>query len=90
MPGFTAEAAAVVAGGSPSRGYRTPGTAGAPAAGGLVPQSIRFGARPSRGSSTCQEGCLCVTQEGCPCCPPTTLGNLPFGRGSWTPTWRGL
>ena len=73
MPGFTAEAATdttanlYLAGSAQHDGE---------AMRRVTPQAIRFG--PLAGSGTgssrgeCYTGCLCGTEEGCPCCPPAS------------------
>ena len=58
MPGFTAEAAVYASG----RSYRAvAGTSASHAASGVF---LSFAER----SRDCIPGCVCATQEGCPCC----------------------
>jgi hypothetical protein len=68
-PGFTAEAA--VAGGAGS--YLGPPRRAAGSL-GIVPAALPL--RPPRGTQPCDPTCLCVTDEGCPCCqslPPVPV-----------------
>lgn len=74
-PGFTGESAIRPAAGH----YRTtwPLGGGGPALTTALSVPGRFGGR----DPGCIPGCICVTQEGCPCCsavttrPPTTTRN---------------
>ena len=42
----------------------------------VTPQAIRFGTLAGGGAGSgrgsCRPDCLCVTEEGCPCCPPAS------------------
>jgi hypothetical protein len=85
IPGFTADAAVeTTAHVYLADAARRDG----PAVRRVTPQAMRFGtlAGPGSGRGTCRPDCLCVTQEGCPCCPPASgsgprvLPGLPITR----------
>ncbi len=77
MPGFTAEQILPASGAATT--YRSANTRRSGPSAGFVPQSIFGRSRLGTpvGQEPCIPGCICVSQDGCPCCDTTTI--LPRG-----------
>jgi hypothetical protein len=79
-PGFSAEITVHQAAG---RRYRGPARGQ-----GTAPRAVPAALRIMRPDGNCVPNCVCVTQEGCPCCnyfdlaPPSTAKARAVRRGS--------
>ena len=79
LPGFTADAGLDAASGQ----YQQRDVGPAATTTGYFAQARRLTSPPVRGKQPCNPTCVCMTQEGCPCCYPGPV--VPPVRGN---RWR--
>jgi hypothetical protein len=77
LPGFTAEAGLE----APAGRYQQREANPAAAAAGYLAQARRAISPRGRRTEPCIPNCLCVTQEGCPCCDSVPVTLPPRGTG---------
>jgi hypothetical protein len=77
MPGFTADAGL----GAASSRYRQRDVEPAVLTTGYSAQARLVTSPTVRGKQPCIPNCICITQEGCMCCPPGPVARPVRGNG---------